>query len=279
MNMKASALSLLCLLSFAARSSAQTDPALVSDAVMVSLFQKRCAECHSGEDDGEDPPLHSLEAVAALRNDPKILSPGQAEKSELFRRVSLPPEAKKRMPESSGAPGDKDYREPLSAGEKDLIRRWIALGSGGGEAARPFLSDLAVDQLIYQDILKQEASSRRGTRYLTLANLNNLPTAMFSSADLATSRAAVTKLLNSLSSTSTITRPTPIDPGKTILRLRLEDYGWDEPFWERVALLYPYAIQSGNRAEAETQRLTGCKLLPPAGGLGRLRPRPAVSLS
>ena len=54
-------------------------------------------------------------------------------------------------------------------------------------------------------------------------------------------RSAVIKLLNSLSSASTIVTMNTIDPGKTIISFNLADLGLSNADWNTVLTLYPYA--------------------------------------
>lgn len=223
---------------------------------VLAVFEKNCAECHKED---EEPALHGGASLAKLRNDPKIITPGKADTSELFRRVSLPIGEKKHMPKSKGAPGGKDYRSPLNAEDIGLLKQWIEGGSAPSPA-RDFISDEQVTALIHQDLLRLPAEQQRRTRYLTLTNLHNLPPAFVAAADLDTSRAAVSKLINSLSYLPAITRPVAVDTQQTILRMDLSAYGWSHEFWDRIASFYPYAILSGSVPEREAQRLTGCNL-------------------
>ena len=226
------------------------------ESKVLAVFEKHCAECHKKD---EEPVLHGGASLAKLRNDPKIITPGKADTSELFRRISLAPGEKKHMPKSKGEPGGKDYRAPLQAEDIALLKQWIE-GGGAPSPARTFISDEQATALIQQDLLRLPAEQQKLTRYLTLANLHNLPPAFVSAADLDSSRAAVAKLLNSLSYLPAITCPVAVDTQQTILRLDLNAYGWPKEFWERIASFYPYAILSGSVPEREVQRLTGCPM-------------------
>jgi hypothetical protein len=87
------------------------------------------------------------------------------------------------------------------------------------------------------------------TRYITLANrfANHA-----CESTLAAGRQGISKLLNSLSLSSVVTPPVPIDTDSVIYRFDLRDYAWDRPVnvravqyanvWEALAILDPYAI-------------------------------------
>ncbi len=226
------------------------------ESKVIAIFEKNCAECHKED---EEPAFHAGISLAKLRNDPKIVTPGKADTSELYRRVTLPVGQKKHMPKTKGMPGDKDYRVPLNAEDTGLLKQWIEAGSAP-LPGRDFISDEQVTALIHQDLLRLPVEQQRRVRYLTLTNLHNLPPAFVTATDLDSSRAAVSKLLNSLSYLPAITRPVSVDTQQTILRIDLNKYGWGDEFWARIASFYPYAILSGSVPERETQRLTGCNL-------------------
>ena len=59
---------------------------------------------------------------------------GDPEASALFRRITLAPEARKRMPRSRGEATDETYRSPLTTAEKKVKEDWIrSLGSASSD--------------------------------------------------------------------------------------------------------------------------------------------------
>ncbi len=229
-----------------------------ADAAVLALFEKRCAECHK---DDEEPTLHGAMSLRTLRDDPKYVTPGKADTSELFVRTTLPSDTKKRMPKSKGAPSDEDYRATLTIEEIQTLRTWIEGDATSRLTARPFITDDAINNAILADLEKLTPRDALPlVRYLTLTNLANTPdasgSARFTDAEIALYRGAADKLLNSLSWRSDIVRAVPIDPQKTILRIYLPSYGWTAEFWERLISFYPYAILSGSKPERDAAALT-----------------------
>ena len=226
------------------------------DEAVLQLFEKRCSECHKND---EKPDLHGGASLRALRDNPKFITPGNADTSGLFARVSLPEGEKKRMPKSKGAPGNEDYRLPLTPAEKETLKAWIEGPEQGAVVARKFITDDAINSVIAADLAKLKSGGAPGFRYLTLTNLYNMTDAKgaprFSENELALYRSALNKLLNSLSSRVVITQAVPIDEAKTILRIELANYGWSAAFWERLISFYPYAILSGKEAERDASAL------------------------
>jgi hypothetical protein len=229
-----------------------------ADTAVLALFEKRCAECHK---DDEEPDLHAAMSLRTLRDDPKYITPGKADTAELFARTTLPADAKKHMPKSKGAPGEKDYRAPLTAEELQTLRTWIEGDAASRTTARPFITDDAINNIILADLEKlTPRDSIPLVRYLTLTNLANTTdasgSARFTDDELVLYRGAVDKLLNSLSWRSEIVRAVPIDAQQTILRIYLPSYGWKAEFWERIISFYPYAILSGSKPERDAAALT-----------------------
>lgn len=233
-----------------------------ADTAVLALFEKRCAECHKGD---EEPDLHAGMSLRTLRDEPKYVVPGKADSSELFTRCTLPPDTKKRMPKSKGAPGEEDYRAPLTTEELQILRTWIEGDATSRTTARPFITDDAINNAILADLEKlTPRDSIPLVRYLTLTNLANTTdasgSARFTDTELDLYRGAVDKLLNSLSWRSDIVRAVPIDSEKTILRIYLPSYGWKAEFWERIISFYPYAILSGSKPERDAAALTNTAL-------------------
>jgi hypothetical protein len=98
--------------------------------------------------------------------------------------------------------------------------------------ARAFIPLREEISLIAEDVEKLPESTRPFVRYLTLTNLANLRDAsgkpVEDETQMETYRAALTKLLNSLSHEGQITVPVAVDAGKTIYRFDLRHYGWTQ---------------------------------------------------
>ncbi|MES2594921.1 MAG: DUF4384 domain-containing protein [Verrucomicrobiota bacterium] len=247
-------------------------PAFAADnAAVLKLFDQKCGDCH-GEGD-ETPTLTAginLTALLGVEDDVK----------SIMDRVLRADESKGRMPKSRGKPGDPAYLPPLTPEESALLKEW-SLGekakpvvaaktepkaenkepkTANPEPAataapvapappeRTFVPLREEIRLIAEDVLKQPVSTQPFLRYLTLTNLANLRDStgklVEDETQMDTYRAALGKLLNSLSHEGQITVPVAVDAGKTIYRMDLRDYGWTADEWEsHVVSGYPYALR------------------------------------
>jgi mono/diheme cytochrome c family protein len=220
------------------------------------LFERRCADCHGhkSETEREDPLLDPSTDLSLLRNNTDYVISGHAKDSTLFQRVTRAPNAKGRMPKSTA----EDPRDPLSAEEISILRSWIEEPAA---SHRTFIADEQVFRLVNQDLQTLPDTDRPFYRYLTLHNLYNAgandPRDSDNSLDIY--RAAIGKLVNSLSSQNKITRPVAIDSDRLVFRVDLRCYGWTAATWEKVASAYPYDIRHGLRVEREIREWTGSK--------------------
>jgi serine/threonine-protein kinase len=96
-------------------------------------------------------------------------------------------------------------------------------------------------------------SERPYRRYFTLLHIhNNRGT---TDAQLRLYRAAVSKLVNSLSWRSSIVRPEIVDPAGTLLSIDLRDLGWDQDTWQEILRHYSYGLAHDQDADGQVQRL------------------------
>jgi mono/diheme cytochrome c family protein len=110
---------------------------------------------------------------------------------------------------------------------------------------------------LQQDLRSQDSEDRPFTRYVTLTNRYNAGVCVD---DLASERAAVSKLVNMLSTRARLVAPLAIDRQRLVYRVDLRDYGWNRPVdvdgrpfrdaWEAIIAASPYAIPFvGNQAD------------------------------
>jgi hypothetical protein len=85
------------------------------------IFEEKCVLCHNAGKFKGKLRLDSYDYVMRGGKDGLVIHPGEPGKSELFRRVTLPPDNKDFMP-AEGKPG-------LSAAETKIIELWIAAGA------------------------------------------------------------------------------------------------------------------------------------------------------
>ena len=221
------------------------------------IFDNRCSQCHAGD---YEPELHGTISLANFfseKDDSGVLM------AELVaNRVLRDNDAEGRMPKSKGKAGDKGFRPPLTEAEREVIRQWVDAGKPK-EVERDFISSSEVIKTIYEDLDKASESEQGFYRYLTLTNLYNQSDESGNSlvADLEPHRAAISKLINSLSMSARITSPTAIDASETIYRIDLRDYNWTAIDWENVVYYYPYGITGVDRQKEQLiARYTGSKM-------------------
>lgn len=84
------------------------------------IFQDSCIKCHGPEKQKGDLRLDSKAIAMKGGKDGVVIVPGQADKSDLYRRISLPEGSDDIMP-SKG--------DPLTKKQQDLIKDWINQGA------------------------------------------------------------------------------------------------------------------------------------------------------
>jgi hypothetical protein len=73
-------------------------------------------------------------------------------------------------------------------------------------------------------------------------------------------RAALAKLINSLSWEADVINPVPVDADATILRIDLRNYQWDQAIWQTILSAYPYGVQYNGYNFSRLVQLTNTKL-------------------
>jgi len=227
-----------------------------------SVLDRHCARCHqSGRLIEREKPakdfgnILKLDEIAA---NPDRILPGNYLGSPIVKKI-----VNHEMPEDFWEFGITKYGNPPPS-EQDLsaLKAWIedltrrpAVASC--ETRKPVKnSDLV--QSIVSDLDKQLLARRRGTRYLTLTNLYN---SCASEVDMDVFRFGTIKLVNSLARLSNIVKLETIDPERTILRINIDDLGWDTADWETVLAVYPYATRpADNSLNAAIENSTRTKL-------------------
>lgn len=214
------------------------DPA----AQAARVLTERCARCHGQNG-------VALKNVFVLNRDRLIAS-----------RIVVPGDPGSlllKMVESNAMPPGGPA---LSDEEKKILRDWVMAGAPQwndktGSANRAFVDEQKLTALIEQDLLNQPQRSRQFLRYFSLAHLYN---AGVSEQDLETYRAALGKLINSLSWHKEITRPAVVDSARTVFRIDLRDYNWTAATWELLLSAYPYGLRSAEGSNVT--RISGAQV-------------------
>jgi serine/threonine-protein kinase len=142
-------------------------------------------------------------------------------------------------------------------------------GSGTGDpklTGGPVLNKIRPPRVVRspQDILallrahleKLPNGDRRHQRYFTLANLANNP--QVTDDDLDLHRAALSKLLNSLSWEGEIHVPQALDVQQTVFAIDLRRLGWDRTdAWTKLTGAYPYGLRYDAEPDEKVRKLAG----------------------
>jgi len=207
------------------------DPKLATAA--IALLEKYCYRCH-GQNGAKEGSLDYVLSPAKLAEAGKIVR-GDAAASRMFKRIikgSMPPD-------EDGIP------RPLDE-EIELLKRWINAGAPEAvvvvEKARPFITTKSMLLAVRDHLESTDRNDRPYQRYFTLTHLHNLR--KVKNQDLPLYRAALAKLVNSLSWKSRIVTPRAVDKEQTIFAIDLRDADWDrENLWQEILKRYPYGLK------------------------------------
>lgn len=97
------------------------DSVVVFTDIIQPVLQQKCIVCHNNNKAEGELNLASIEGIGKGGKSGNTIVAGDLEKSELFKRITLPAHSRKFMP--------ADNREPLSPIEISFIRWWILSGA------------------------------------------------------------------------------------------------------------------------------------------------------
>lgn len=117
-------LALAVVATFAAAPALQAQKKIDFAKEIHPIFKESCYKCHGPEKQKGKLRLDSREAALKGGKDGPAFIPGDAAKSELYRRVTLPKTSEDVMPNEG---------EPLTKAQTDLVRDWINQGAVWGE--------------------------------------------------------------------------------------------------------------------------------------------------
>jgi tetratricopeptide (TPR) repeat protein len=245
MNLIRSALALSLVLVTAFQSFAQSPRELAEKA--NAILKTNCYRCHG--QDGANEGGFNYAADLRLLVSRKRVTPGDAGKSKLIKRIinaadPMPPLEEKVRP---------------TADEIALLKKWIDAGAPAVEEApvRAFVSANDMLKSMRDDLDKAAPRDRPFLRYFTLTHLHN---AGFAADEMESHRHGLSKLINSLSWNKHVVVPAAIDPAKTLLRIDLRDFQWNEKTWEAIVGRNPYGILYDTEASRAIEEMTRCKL-------------------
>ena len=228
----------------AADLAADSDPC--GAAHVQAILQSACSGCHRpGQKNGE---IDDLTLPALLASD--MIKGGDLAGSPVWDAVDA-----NRMPKgSTGLPDE----------QKDALRCFIENGAVVSTVAR--VTEKVLLQAILDDLAAADAAQRHLLRYVNGAAILNAGGSLES---LATTRQAVSKLVNSLSWADTVVRPVTVPvpgaPEDTLYRINLRDYQWDTHLaWDQLLARYqlgyaPTGPETGPLFK-EVARETHCRM-------------------
>ncbi|HMO14699.1 MAG TPA: hypothetical protein PKD64_12660 [Pirellulaceae bacterium] len=211
----------------------------------TEILRDYCKLCHG--DDFNFPLLDVMSRESLLapngKNKKPFVVPGKPDESRIWSRIKadeMPP----------------DYMPQLSEDQKSIVQRWIADGayfppiSAEERTVRPFFGQETTLQMISEDLNNIDQEDYPYIRYFSLMHLwNNVEGPdPITDEDLRMVRAAVSKMINSLSTRPRIVPPRVVEAEYgTLLAIDLRDYGWTSWHWNQLLTEYPYGLRIGGR--------------------------------
>ena len=193
------------------------------------ILDDKCLTCHGPN--GSFTENLVIDSASGLVNTGAVV-PGQPFNSNLYTRL-ITTDKTKRMPLGG---------EPLDAASLQIISDWIVAGAPQWNTQHDvtFIPTDAMLTAMQGHLEMLDTFDRPFARYFTMTHLYN---ASVGSEALNTYRAALSKLVNSLSWGFQIINPEPIDVAETLFYIDLRNYEWDiRDAWTRIEAEYPYAV-------------------------------------
>lgn len=218
-----------------------------------TVLETHCYRCHGVRQEVEG--YNVLDRETLLRStdgeESPFVSPGNPDASRLWIRAGVIRD----MPPSGRKPTDE---------ERATLKAWIEAGAPASRAAdetdgkldaRPFVTESQVLAAIRDDLRRAPEGDRPYLRYFTLHNLHNNKS--FTLDDLRLARAALSKLVNSLSWSRTLVIPRSIDATQVVFSIDLREVGWDvSDLWRTIISAYPYGLSHEDAEDAVARTAT-----------------------
>ena len=210
----------------------------------LAVLEANCYRCHGQNGAREGGFSNALDVKELIER--KRVVPNNLAKSKLLRLIlegDMPPEGEKRRP-------TKD--------EVALLKRWIEAGAPAPPVetlarTRPFVTLKEVLTAIRDHLRKTDKDDRAFQRYFTLTHLHNIK--KVKDQELCLYRAALSKLVNSLSWKQAIVVPRAVDAHQTVFAIDLRDLDWDQHnLWQEVLKVYPYGLTHDRYPDDEATR-------------------------
>jgi mono/diheme cytochrome c family protein len=221
-------------------------------AAAENVLASNCGGCHG-------PALTPQQASAGMNYIDDIQK--LADEGKIIPLNSAGSRIIERMREGS-MPPPQSLQDPVSDADINIVAQFIDNPRfwPGIEAPGGFCPDQNFDfDRLYREVARDlqglDEDDRLTARYITLTN--RYTAGVCADTTLDQDRQALSKLVNMLSTDTTITPPEPVDSEETIYRIDIEDYGFDAPVdvvdadgnivsfvdkWEAIAANNQYAV-------------------------------------
>jgi mono/diheme cytochrome c family protein len=225
--------------------AAESTPGVPEQA--YAILKKYCHRCHGA--DLVTPGLNVLERETLLASrgpdDNPFVTPGDLDHSYLWQRVG----------ENQDMPPADSPQQP-TAEERETLRAWIASGAEFPvRQTRSFVDEKQVLLAIRNYLRTIDKADRKFQRFFTLNDLFNNHRNITED-ELRQCRAALSKLVNSLSWKRDIVVPLAIDEEQTVMAVDLRKLGWDrKDLWKEILKLYPYGLKLDSHRDDTVRRL------------------------
>lgn len=199
-----------------------------------SIMEKHCYRCHGQNGSKEGGVDYILDPVKLLEK--RKIVKNDAAKSRLLRRIT-----------DGEMPPDFETPPPPRLTQEDVaaLKKWIDAGAPAVPAlanVRPFIATKDSLTAIRDHLQKTDRADRQFQRYFTFTHLHNLKKVQ--DQDLVLYRAALSKLINSLSWEFEVVLPRAIDPAQSIFAIDLRHLGWHrDNLWQEILVHYPYGLK------------------------------------
>lgn len=233
------ALNLLLVFAFADIAAADDqDPVGVQ---AQEILKSRCYNCHGVNFNGSSK-LNVTDRDALLKEG--YLDLENPEESAIVERIT----AGEMPPEDSGI-------KALDEDETKTLLAWIRSGAPvANKQVRKYQGNIELVEKIHNHLLETDTEDRPYSRYFSLGHLSN-NNQHVSDLELRLYRAALSKVLNSLSYEPLIVVPQAIDDEQTVFHIDIRDYGWTKDQWTSLMQDYPYGIHFQNCDDRKLARL------------------------
>jgi len=195
-------------------------PAALARAGAENILASRCGGCHGPNltPQTASAGMNYIDDIDRLVTEGKI-EPLNSEGSRIIERMrngSMPP-----VP-----------NEPVPVNEINTVAQfidnpnfWPGVEVGGGVCPDQFADFDTLYRAVAQDLQGLDDEDQLTARYISLTN--RVTAGVCTDTSLDQDRQALFKMLNALSTDTTVTPPTAINAEETIYRIDLADYGWD----------------------------------------------------